>query len=399
MPGFGTVEACAQLCEKLADCNAFAHVAGNRTCSLHRQDSEELQTPRDELPTTTCVQVGAALSERHCSPPPRTPWVLVVVAKGAHEDLRRWLWYHTLLGINHFVVASNECDAARHGMLVAAAAGAPCAPRIQFINDYRCALNFVVPAYVQAVRLLLRDGARNDTRVGFWDTDEYLVVGASQRTANHAAIDALDEQPGFHRKPMWTFSATVYGDSHRQDEPTRGFVPANLVMAGGAALQHGGLWKSACLLGHMQQGLEQGLEPLFRGGFPRRNVLYGGFVHECTWAPGDTLATMFRNDTARINHYFTKSASAWVGKCRAGGGQAAAGSDRSHMTICTTAQGQQGFLRSLSRRVDLGLYTAMPRKVPLAFLEHEPWPQPVLAALQEACRTPEAAGTPLCHAV
>lgn len=203
--------------------------------------------------------------------------MLVVVVKSHHEDLRRWMWYHTLLGIRHFVIICNECNLQDHRSLLAAASAAPCAPRVQFIHEYRCAFDFIAEGYEEAVRLLLRDDASNETRVGFWDTDEYLVVGGrplaqpEHRKPEQPAIDVLLDTPGFEPMDMWTFSPTVFGSSLRTDEPASGFIPANYILTGAsdyiARANGGGLFKSACRLDHLRQGLGAG-QPLFRGPFP-----------------------------------------------------------------------------------------------------------------------------------
>ena len=172
-PGSGTVTTereCADLCDRTPGCQAIVFDEQpldpvESLCYIY--DTPDL-TPGSSskppwahaVPTRLCV---ADLGCPHPASAASHNLVLVLVIRFVTHVLRDWLHYHSVLGVRHFVLISNECDAQAHTAMLAAAASVPCAPRLSFINAYRCAAGFQTRAYSEAVQLLLEHVSRLKT--------------------------------------------------------------------------------------------------------------------------------------------------------------------------------------------------------------------------------------------
>ena len=171
----------------------------------------------------------------HCSrsrPADGKRLVMVVIVRAELRYFRDWVTYHHLLGVQDFVVISNECDENHHANLQGSVQSIPCSPSITFLEGFRCAASFQTAAYRAAVKALSSrpdlDPAR--TRVLFSDVDEFLVVrGGGGEGQTRSPLDTLFAS-GADNASMWTIPQTLFGSSFRQGSPI-GFVPANFALA------------------------------------------------------------------------------------------------------------------------------------------------------------------------
>lgn len=365
-----------------------------------------------------CITVG----QERCPPPGRTPFVLVVVAKNhSPKHVRDWLWYHAHLGVSHFVLISNECDDAAHAALLAAAAAAPCAPRLQFLHGFRCSIGFQTEAYVAAARQLLRDRVGLDARVGFWDLDEFLVVDANWTTSSNSSshggasagelpsyrelsrdsgrpspIDVLFGVDADQQHGQWSIDTKVFGTSGHVTEPD-GFLPANFLLAAnttGFRVQEGeppppadgAFSKSVCALWHLREGLARQPHPpathsLFLG-IPRTGATYR-WVHDCSHRH-PKFAHRISHARARLNHYYTRSEAHWRHKCL----DKRADFHTAHNKSGTKCKDPEAFFDALDDVVDLRLFEQLPAAAPPAFFAHAELPPIARAKLHERCETP-----------
>ncbi len=173
----------------------------------------------------------------HCSRPRPSGGnrlLMVVIIRAELRYFRDWVLYHHMLGIDEFVIISNECDKNYHENIVGSLEHIPCAPRFTFVDGFRCASSFQTSAYRASVKAL---AARDDldplrTRLLFSDVDEYLVVRGV--TADRSPIDALFAA-GAANASMWTVWMRLASprDSLPRSPPFR--------------LSHS--WRSACACG------------------------------------------------------------------------------------------------------------------------------------------------------
>ncbi|KAL1521628.1 hypothetical protein AB1Y20_021286 [Prymnesium parvum] len=376
---------CAALCDIVPGCRSVVvrrhmHVSSNRSlCYMYARERDLLvpaaseSSPAAKMTLSVCTLKDEGCPQRW---DPAHALVLVVVLRYETQNVKDWLFYHTHLGVSQFVLISNECDAEAHANLMLAIADLPCAPKLVLIHGFRCAQGFQTKAYTDAVRLLLRHGESANTRVGFLDVDEFLVVRRrDEESDSGTAVDELFRQ-GLESAPMWELSAKPFGPALHYARP-HGFMPANFLV--GADLSkntYGGYPKSMCLLSEMQKALEN--NQLL---FPHPNpFLNGRWPHHCL---PQSKAWAFNRTVARLNHYATRHESEWQLKCQRPNPTFSQKS-REGKHFCSK-EGIISLFAGMSDHVDLMLFEALDRKslvMPLRFLIRSE-PAPAVGALLE----------------
>ena len=415
---------CRSSCDEMPGCRALVHSGAymNGACYLYDDKSERHTVERQPdakqaaLPKVrACVAAGGSGAE--CPPPARgASLVLVLVMRFETTNLRDWMYYHSHLGVRHYVIVSNECDDATHAELLRVAASAPCAPKVSFVNSFRCDTGFQIHAYVEAVRVLLDAGEPPETRVGFWDVDEFLVVhhhrggddgddddltpsdGEGTAAGGGGVLSAVDElfALGPPDTEQWTFEVKPFGPSMHVAAPL-GFAPANFVL--GSDLEpdyYGAFPKSACRLGAMRAALERRAGPFVQPAMAPR--VKHNWPHHCLpkGAPGHYLVP---RAAARLNHYATRHEARWRQKCDELN-PTFAGLSRANKTFCHEAGagsggggnarrpgGMRSFFNQLNNHTDLDLFAELDRRgraIPEAFLARA-WSGPLAARVAEHC--------------
>ena len=410
---------CRSSCDAMPGCRALVHSGGymNGACYLYDDKSEPHVVERQPdakqlaLPNVrACVAAGGSGAE--CPPPARAgaSLVLVLVMRFETTNLRDWMYYHSHLGVRHYVIVSNECDDATHAELLRVAASAPCAPKLSFVNAFRCDTGFQIRAYVEAVRVLLDAGEPPDTVVGFWDVDEFLVVHHrggdgddgddgddgehEEGSGGRSAVDDLFSL-GPPDTEQWTFEVKPFGPSTHVDAPL-GFAPANFVL--GADLDpeyYGAFPKSACRLGAMRAALERRAGPFVQPAMAPK--VKHNWPHHCLPKGGPTTFFVPRT-AARLNHYATRHEARWRQKCDELN-PTFAGLSRANKTFCRSGAGSGGnggggggggmrhFFDQLNNHTDLDLFAELDRRgraVPEAFLVHS-WSEALASRVAEHC--------------
>ena len=221
--------------------------------------------------------------------------VIVVIVRAELRYFRDWVVYHHLLGVDEFVIISNECDADGEGEanLKRSILDIPCAPTFTFVDGFQtrwqdkklinCASSFQTNAYRQAVQEM-RSRADIDptrTRLLFSDVDEYLVVHG-HAGGSSAPADAIFAA-GAPNASMWTVPQVLYGSSFR-DLPPVGFVPANFVMAAAARCPYCDQGERRELTQHREHKSMCRLSDMLAVADPKQQLFPrdgGRWVHEC----------------------------------------------------------------------------------------------------------------------
>ena len=340
----GAVCDCSGNFESL-DYRRLSCIEGNTLLGQHRAE-----TRTQEQPTEDMSRMGAAADSvrwqrcdachklEHKRSGPKL--VLVVVSRDEHEYISDWLLYHRALGVHSFVLVSNQCDRESHQRLLNTITSLPCPVAVEILHGYRCAKRFQTAAYRAAINHLWLHRERlsleaHQTRVGFIDVDEFLVVGGEPRVSSHGTVSAtgwpldvlfqrrlgcaaLDGRCGAcAAAPMWTIGTTVFGTSMFGARPTMGPTPANFVLAAAEACN-----SSSCLGPDLKNLYDHQAHKsicLLSELIARSNVTFpgadGAWVHECL---PTHLGVALPASTARLNHYFTKSKDEYTAKLNRG---------------------------------------------------------------------------------
>ena len=221
--------------------------------------------------------------------------VLVVIVRAELRYFRDWVVYHHLLGVDEFVIISNECDADGEGEanLKRSIMDVPCAPTFTYVDGFQtrwqgkklinCASSFQTNAYRQTVSEM-----RNRTDIDpaktwlmFSDVDEYLVVHGQSRGSKAPPVDAIFEV-GAPNASMWTVPQVLYGSSYRDDPPV-GFVPANFALAAAARCPFCDHSERRELAQHREHKSMCRLSDMFAAAEPKQLFPRDGgrWVHEC----------------------------------------------------------------------------------------------------------------------
>ena len=369
---------CAASCDRHAQCVSYVYVAHGGRCYLHNHTSppardRELQERQQRADNNGVIAAGSRAM--HCvvdagalascalsSTLSNQSLVLVLVMRFETHHLRAWMHYHSHLGVRHFVIISNECDDRHHQRLVYAAASAPCNPRLTFVDSFRCASGFQTRAYAEAARALLHAGEPLDTRVAFFDVDEFLTVAWDG--LGGSAVDALYRAAAVTKKPMWVLDAKPFGPSGHREAPS-GFVPANFLVGNDVPNEeYGGYPKSICSLAGLRNAWLHGTTLFAKHGAV--GELKGNWPHHCL-DPVRQGWSVPRN-FARLNHYATRHEARWRQKCNESN-PTFAGLSRAKGSYCRL--GIEAFFARLSNHVDLALFENLGRyqAAPAEFLD------------------------------
>ena len=261
--------------------------------------------------------------------------IFLTVAKGEAAYIDEWVTYHSILGIDSFVLASNECDDAADAALKEAATGygartsatvsaaATASPldgrAIVFVDDFRCsARGFQKLAYRRLTTSIWRWVAperRARTFAALVDVDEFFALPpdvAAAASLSSALASALDE-----RETAWAVRTNVFGSSFRAARPAGG-VLANYVMrarAKGLATPRGADGAGFSIA-----------SPHFDKMICRVDILEDKSVppsiHACVAVEDGSAARAnakrSRRAAVRINHFTSKSDEEWAAKVKRG---------------------------------------------------------------------------------
>lgn len=390
---------CTARCDESPGCRAIAFqesISLGHPGSCYMYDHDLRITMPTSQPLRTALHVCTAAVG--CPPPvANASLILVLVLKYETPSVRDWLYYHTMLGVRHFVLISNECEDIAHAALIAAAASTPCAPRLTFVHSFRCSGGFQIKAYTEAARVLLHEGVAESARVGFWDVDEYLVVRQQQAAVSQPtglATGSLTDwlfQRGRADAEQWVLSVKPFGPALHDATP-HGFIPANYLFGSDVAADfYGGYPKSVCSLGGLRTSWDRG-QSLFCPD-PKEPILCGHWPHHCL--PLGKGTWTFPRGVARLNHYATKNEGEWRNKC-ARPNPTFRGLSRSSKAYCNDTAATESFFASLSAHVDLDLFSSLDASLgsaslPLDFLQRAQLAPAAAAALRRHCERLKAA--------
>ena len=286
------------------------------------------------------------------------------------------------LGVRHYVIISNECKDAPHAELLRVASSAPCSPRITFIHSFRCDAGFQIRGYTEAVRVLIDNGEPPETRVGFWDVDEFLVVTAPPVAGAGSAVDALFEQSPSN-EPQWQFDVKPFGPGLHHDRPV-GFVPANFVLGSDLpSSKYGAYPKSVCSLGAMREAFLRQEGPFYQKEMQPR--VRDNWPHHCL---DKSIIWRVPRSVARLNHYATRHERRWMEKC-VEQNPTFSGNSRNHTGMCDLENGgMPEFFKKMNNGTDLLLFQQLDRHaaIPEHFLAHA-WPDALKEQVAGYCRS------------
>jgi hypothetical protein len=218
---------------------------------------------------------------------------LVIVVKDEEDLIGEWLAYHSVIGVDQFIVYNNGSTDRTENIVLEAAREID----IRLIDWPDSSPQYQINCYHDAI---VRFG-KNLTWLGFIDCDEFLVP-ANGRSLTEL-LRPLDRSSGV------AINWLVYGSSGHSVRP-KGLVTENFV------------YRALCSFGPNHH-IKSIIQPkYYKSANIHRMEVYGQYSdpngEPVTWNGEGQTAGVVAPSILHINHYFTRSKACWTKKMNRG---------------------------------------------------------------------------------